>query len=148
VQRNDPAFRNGVSWSNSEHMGPSVAQRWQNWRYFVCDKPVYLLVDLSKDQVVDQRATDTGTVFQVWFFMTTPDTSPFKCRAYSHKDGKLVYEYVATEGDMAGKPPAWISIPYTVIYEEGRWRIAAVEGFTPYGVASYRQFVQRLMPKS
>jgi len=148
VQRNDPAFRNGVSWSNSEHMGPSVAQRWQNWRYFVCDKPVYLLVDLAKDQVVDQRATDTGTVFQVWFFMTTPDTSPFKCRAYSHKDGKLLYDYVAAESDMAGKPPAWISIPYTVIYEEGRWRIAAVEDFTPYGVASYRQFVQRLMPKS
>jgi hypothetical protein len=24
-----------------------VAQRWQNWRYFVCNKLVYLLVNLS-----------------------------------------------------------------------------------------------------
>ena len=24
-----------------------VTQRWQNWSYFVCDKLVYLLVNLS-----------------------------------------------------------------------------------------------------
>jgi len=148
VQRGDPAFRNGVRSKYAEDIGTSVAQEWRDWRYFVCNKPVYLLVDIDKNQIIDQRATDTGRVFQVWFFMTTPDFSPFECRAYSHQDGKLLYEYVATEAEMNGKPKAWMSIPYTVVYSDGRWRIAGVEDFVQYDVPSYKGFLQRLMPKS
>jgi hypothetical protein len=44
-------------------------------------------------------------------------------------------------------PPAWVSIPYTVLYQDGRWRIAGVEGFEQYRVPSYKAFLQRLMPK-
>jgi len=146
VQRNDPLFRNGVLWDDPKAMGPSV-RNWQAWHYFVCDKPVYLLVDIDKNQIIDQRANDTGRVFQVWFFLTTPDFSPFKCRAYSHQDGKLVYELVATEAEMNGKPKVWMSIPYTVVYSDGRWRIGGVEGDVQYDVPSYKGFLQRLMPK-
>jgi hypothetical protein len=128
-------------------MGPSVAQRWQNWRYFVCDKPVYLLVDISGSQLIDQRANDTGTMFQVWFFMTTPDFSGFACRSYSHKDGKLADEWKITDAEMNAMPPAWVSIPYTVLYQGGRWWIAGVEGFEQYRVPSYKAFLQRLMLK-
>jgi hypothetical protein len=147
VQRNEPLFRNGVSWSNSSYMGPSVAQRWQNWRYFVCDKPVYLLVDISGDQLIDQRANDTGRMFQVWFFLTTPDFSPFSCRSYSHKDGKLLDELVISEAEMNGTPPARVTIPHTILYEDGRWRIAGVETDDSYPVKNYREFLARLMPK-
>jgi len=69
--------------------------------------------------------------------MTTPDTSPFKCRAY-----KLACEYVATEGDMAGKSTTWISIPYTAIYDGA---VGGLPGLTPYEMTSYRQFVQPLV---
>ncbi len=147
VQRNDPLFRNGVLWSNARDMGFSISQRWQNWRYIVCDKPVYLLVDISGSQIIDQRANDTGTIFQVWFFMTTPDFSPFTCRAYSHRDGKLVRERKMTEAEMNGSPPEWVTTPYTILYRDGRWRIGGVEKYTPYELKSYKAFLQRLMPK-
>ncbi len=148
VQKSDPLFRNGVSWTEGKYMGPSITQRWQNWRYFVCDKPVYLLVDISGSQLIDQRANDTGTMFKVWFFTITPDFSPFTCRSYSHKDGKLVDEKMMTEAEMNGTPPDWVSIPYTVLYQDGRWRIVGVEGYIRYPVKSYKAFLQRLMPKS
>ncbi len=147
VQRNDPLFRNGLLFGRRIDMGTSIAQAWQDWRYFVCDKPVYLLVDIAKDQIIDQRANDTGTIFQVWFFMTTPDFSPFKCRSYSHKDGKLAYEYAMTDAEMNGTPPRWATIPYTVVYRDGRWRIGGVEKYTQYSLPSYKAFLQRLMPK-
>jgi len=120
VQRSDPLFRNGVMWTERDYMGPSVAQRWQNWRYFVCDKPVYLLVNISGSQLIDQHANDSGTMFQVWFFMTTPDFSGFACRSYGHNDGKLVNEWKISDAEMNAMPPAWVSIPYTVLYQDGR----------------------------
>ena len=147
VQRNDPLFRNGLLFGRQIDIGTNIAQAWQDWNYFVCDKPVYLLVDIAKDQIIDQRSNFEGRIFQVWFFMTTPDFSPFNCRAYSHKDGKLVYEYVVTDAEMNGTPPKWATIPYTVIYRDGRWRIGGVESYTQYPVPSYKAFLQRLMPK-
>jgi len=147
VQRNDPLFRNGVLFGRRIDIGTAIVQRFEDWRYFVCDKPVYLLVDISGSQLIDQRANDSGTMFQVWFFMTTPDFSGFTCRSYSHKDGKLVNEWKITDAEMNAMPPAWVSIPYTVLYHDGRWRIAGVEGFEQYRVPSYKAFLQRLMPK-
>jgi hypothetical protein len=44
---------------------------------------------------------------------------------------------------MNATPPDWVSIPYTVLYQGGRWRIAGVEGFEQYRVPSYRAFLQR-----
>jgi len=147
VQRNDPLFRNGVLFGRRIDIGTAIVQRFEDWRYFVCDKPVYLLVDISGSQLIDQRANDTGTIFQVWFFITTPDFSPFNCRGYSHKDGKLVYEYVMTEAEMNGSPPKWATIPYTIVYRDGRWRIGGVEDYAQYPLPSYKAFLQRLMPK-
>jgi hypothetical protein len=48
---------------------------------------------------------------------------------------------------MNATPPDWVFIPYTVLYQGGRWRIAGVEGFEQYRVPSYRAFLQRLVPK-
>jgi hypothetical protein len=148
VQRRDSLFQDGVSWVDSNSKGVSIAQRWRNWSYFVCDKPVYLLVDISPDQLLDQRGNLRGDFFQVWFFMTTADFSSFTCRAYRHRDGRLHYEYKMTEAQMNGSPPSWVTIPYSVRYLDGRWRIAARESNVPYSVtSSYRAIVQKLMPE-
>lgn len=79
--------------------------------YLVCDKPVYMLIDVSPEQPVHYQE-DTQKFWlnnmYIRMYVAAGNAEPFKCTRYDVNTGKVLYEFGAREQDMTG-PIAWDS---------------------------------------
>lgn len=85
------------------------AQDTSKDRYVVCDKPVYMLIDVSPEQPVhyqeDTQKFWPNSMF-IRMFVAAGNAEPFTCTWYDANTGKAVFEQGAREQDMTG-PIDW-----------------------------------------
>lgn len=125
-------------------------------RYVVCDKPVYMLIDVSPEQPVHYQE-DTQKFWpnnmQILMYVAAGNAEPFTCTWYDTNTGKAVFEWGAREQDMTG-PIDWMSGLVSQWSVRYRPQLSAwSEGLLAYPVekeqvSNYREKVLELLAKS